>query len=136
MRWIAALVLVASLGSAMPAMAAPAEDTYSSPNDITDHGGAYADFIEHRVGTARCRADLRRVQVEALRLRAGMEALLSAAADEAGATFTEGVGSLDKAFEFDVVDTPFLFWQYYDNEPGIGCDRIPPPGAPVADLYA
>jgi hypothetical protein len=109
---------------------------YSSPNDITHHGGAYADFIEHRVGTARCRADLRRLQAEALRQRAGMEALMSAAADEAGATFTEDVGSLDKAFEFDVVDTPFLFWQYYDDEPGIGCDTIPPPGAPVADLYA
>jgi PS-10 peptidase S37 len=108
---------------------------YSAPNDVTHHGDAYARFIEREVGTAKCRADLRRVQKEALRQRAGMEALMSAAAAEAGATFTD-VGSLDKAFEFDVVDTPFLFWQYYDNEPGIGCDTIPPAGAPVADLYA
>ncbi len=108
---------------------------YSSPNDITHHGDAYANFIEHKVGTPQCRADLRRVQKEALRQRAGMEALMSAAATEAGATFDQDVGSLDKAFEFDVVDTPFLFWQYYDNEPGISCDTIPPAGAPVADLY-
>ncbi len=108
---------------------------YSSPNDITHHGSAYADFIEHKVGTAQCRADLRRVQKEALRQRTGMEALMAAAAADAGQTFGQDVGSLDKAFEFGIVDTPFLFWQYYDDQPGISCDTIPAPGAPVADLY-
>ncbi len=108
---------------------------YSSPNDITHHGDAYADFIENKVGTSQCRDDLRRAQIEALRQRTGMETLMSAAADESASTFTQDVGSLDKAFEFDIVDSPFLYWQYYDDEPGIGCDTIPPAGAPVADLY-
>jgi PS-10 peptidase S37 len=108
---------------------------YSSPNDITDHGSAYADFINDRVGTAQCRADLRRVQVEALQQRSGMESLMSAAATAAGYTFNTDVGSLDKAFEFDIVDTPFVFWQYYDDEPGISCATIPKPGASVSDLY-
>jgi PS-10 peptidase S37 len=107
---------------------------YSAPNDITDRGSAYADFINDKVGTAQCRADLRRVQVEALAQRAGMESLMATAAKAAGDTFKD-IGSFDKAFEFDIVDTPFVFWQYYDDEPGTSCATIPKPGAPVADLY-
>jgi hypothetical protein len=101
---------------------------YSSPNDITNGGPEYADFI-NSVGTPECRADLRRVQREALRQRPAMEALIQQEAVDAGATFTEV--PLDKAFEFVVISTPFVFWQY-----GSSCADIPPAGAPVADLFA
>jgi hypothetical protein len=107
---------------------------YSSPDDITDGGDAYAKFLD-RDGTPQCERDLRRVQVEALRQRGPMEALMAQAAADAGATFTQDVGSLDKAYEFDILLTRFVFWQYYDDE-SVSCATIPPPGAPVADLYA
>jgi hypothetical protein len=105
---------------------------YSSPIDITDRGDAYINFLA-QVGTARCRSDLQRVQVAALRQRTQMEALMRQAADAAGATFAD-VGSLDEAFEFDIIDTPFVFWQFYDNQ-SASCATIPAEGAPVADLY-
>lgn len=105
---------------------------YSSPDDITDHGHAYIDFI-NRVGTPQCRADLRRVQVEALQHRTELEAMMGKAATDAGLTFTESIGSLDKAFEFDVIFLQFVFWQYGSLDQ---CATIPPPGAPMADLYS
>ncbi len=105
---------------------------YSSPLDTTDRGDAYINFLDH-VGTPQCRADLRRVQVEALQQRTQMESLMQQAADAAGATFTD-VGSLDEAFEFDIIDTPFVFWQFYNNQ-SASCATIPAAGAPVSDLY-
>jgi hypothetical protein len=105
---------------------------YSSPNDITNRGDAYINFLA-QVGTPQCEADLRRVQIEALQQRAPMETLMQEAADAAGATFTD-IGSLDEAYEFDIIDTPFVFWQFYNNE-SASCATIPPAGAPVADLY-
>ncbi|HEX4705391.1 MAG TPA: hypothetical protein VH352_24905 [Pseudonocardiaceae bacterium] len=105
----------------------------SSPDDITDHGDAYINFINHD-GTPRCEADLRRVQVDALRQRAPMEAMMASAASSAGVTF-DVVGSLDRAYEFNIILTPFVFWQFYNHE-SVSCATIPPAGASVSDLYA
>src|SRR5262249_12987308 len=80
----------------------------SSPDDITDHGDAYSDFISNQVGTPACRDDLRRAQIEALQQRGPMEAMMQQQAAAAGVTFDD-VGSLDEAFEFDVLLTPFAF---------------------------
>ena len=107
---------------------------YSSPDDITNGGDTYARFLD-RDGTPRCAQDLRRAQVEALRQRGPMEALMAKAATDAGVTFDGDIGSLDKAYEFDVLLGRFVFWQYADNE-SVSCATIPPEGAPVERLYA
>ncbi|HEX4723279.1 MAG TPA: S28 family serine protease [Pseudonocardiaceae bacterium] len=104
----------------------------SSPDDITDRGNAYINFLNND-GTPQCVADLHRVQIEALQQRAPMEALMQQAADAAGATFDD-IGSLDEAYEFDVILTPFAFWQFYNNQIQ-SCATIPPVGASVQDLY-
>jgi hypothetical protein len=107
---------------------------YSSPDDITDGGDAYAQFLD-RDGTPQCEQDLRRAQIDALRQRGPMETLMAAAAADAGVTFDKDIGSLDKAYEFDIVTGRFVFWQYYNNE-SVSCATIPPEGAPVQQLYA
>lgn len=102
----------------------------SAPIDTDIRSTAYTDFL-NQVGTARCRADLLRVQRTFLQHRQEAEGLMAAAASAAGETFHYMRYGLDEAFEVTVVELPFLFWQL-----GGDCAAIPPTGASVADLYA
>ncbi|MFI5610788.1 S28 family serine protease [Amycolatopsis sp. NPDC051903] len=106
----------------------------NSPDDVTDHGDSYQHFLNDQVATPECRAALQAVQIEALKRRPALEARMAAAADAAGVTFTKDIGSLDKAYEFNVLDTPFAFWQFASTSP-YNCANIPPATASDDDIY-
>ncbi|WP_269844534.1 alpha/beta hydrolase family protein [Actinokineospora bangkokensis] len=106
---------------------------YVAPNDrVNPEDGAYDRFFA-RVGTPECRAKLDDVQEQALLRRAEMEARYQAAADAEGWTFTQVLGSLDKAYEMTVLDTVWAFWQYSTEA---DCASVPAATASTDELYA
>jgi len=83
-----------------------------------------------RVGTAGCREKLRLFQLEVLRRRAAMLALVHEHALARQYSFT--AFSEAQAFEYSVLEYPFAFWQYGATG---GCDAIPVPGAADRELF-
>ncbi|CRK56459.1 FIG01124324: hypothetical protein [Alloactinosynnema sp. L-07] len=106
---------------------------YVAPNDrINRLDGPYDAFFKN-VGTdADCRARLDGVQTEALKRRPEMLAKYQAAADAGGLTFTQVLGSIDKAFEMVVLDTVWAFWQYSTQA---DCATVPAATATTDELY-
>ncbi|WP_026196830.1 S28 family serine protease [Sciscionella marina] len=107
---------------------------YVAPNDVIDSIDSYKPFLAKVGGRkyAQCRADLQRFQRESLQRRDELESLMRAEAEKKHETFGN-IGSLDKAFETQVIDTYFGFWQYQD--PKKECGAIPPKGAPAEAMY-
>ncbi|WP_197523244.1 S28 family serine protease [Actinokineospora pegani] len=106
---------------------------YVAPNDRLNREDSAYDRFFATVGTPRCRSALEAVQREALLRRPEMIALYEAAAEAGGWTFTDVLGSIDRAFEMTVLDTGWAFWQYSTID---DCAHVPPSTAPTADLYA
>jgi len=106
---------------------------YVAPNDrINPLDGPYDTFFKN-VGTdADCRARLDGVQKEALKRRPEMVAKYQAVADADGLTFTQALGSIDKAFEMVVLDTVWAFWQYSTQA---DCANVPAATATTDELY-
>ena len=89
----------------------------------------FAPFFD-RVGSAECREKLRRFQLEVLRRRQAMLALVHEHALARQYSFT--VFSEAQAFEYSVLEYPFAFWQY--GTAG-GCDAVPAPDAADRELF-
>lgn len=107
---------------------------YVAPNDAIDfEDSRYRRFFQE-VGTdPACRAALTALQREALgRRRTELVERYAAAAATAGWTFHRTVGTIDRGFEFMVLDTPWTFWQY--GSPA-DCARVPAPTASTDEIY-
>lgn len=105
---------------------------YVAPNDVIDPADVYNRFLSRVGNDPACRDALKAIQRDALKRRAELGAIASADAAQRGLTFSI-VGSLDKSLEISVIDSYFAFWQYQTQA---DCAKVPPPGAPAADVYA
>jgi len=102
---------------------------YVAPQSYGTFDPRYVRFVD-QVGDAGCRQALRLFQRELLGRRGEMLDRLTTDALFYGDTF-ERLG-IDRAFEFAVVEAPFVFWQYGD---AANCALIPPPAAASAEIY-
>ena len=84
------------------------------------------DFLD-TVGTDECRAAIRETQLQLLRSREEALPRLKWHAKGAGMTFN--YMSVEKAFEYAVLEYPFSFWQL-----GHDCSSIPAADAPIDTL--
>ncbi|MGQ0839000.1 S28 family serine protease [Actinokineospora sp.] len=106
---------------------------YVAPNDRVNPADRAYDAFFQSVGTdAACRARLDGVQQEALRRRPELVAKYQADADAGGWTFTQVLGSIDRAFEMTVLDTVWAFWQYSGQS---ACGTVPATTATTDELY-
>ncbi|PRX97205.1 S28 family serine protease [Allonocardiopsis opalescens] len=107
---------------------------YVAPNDVHDrHDAAYLDFFE-TVGTdPACQESLAALQHEALERRGELLERYEAAAAAEGWTFTQTLGSADRALEMLILDTPWAFWQYQEES---ACAAVPAADASTDEIYA
>ncbi|HEY0470537.1 MAG TPA: S28 family serine protease [Kribbella sp.] len=85
---------------------------YVAPQDVDNRHDSYVDFIQHAGTDPQCNLALRNLQRNALFRRPAMVAKLAEYAARNGLTYESTFGSVDRAFEAAVLDTPFAFWQY------------------------
>ncbi len=106
---------------------------YVAPNDVNNTKDAvYTQFFD-KVGTdPACRTALNDLQVEALKRRETLVPKYEAYAAENGLTFKQ-MGSIDKAFEGVVLDTPWAFWQYQLQD---ACANVPKKTATDDEIFA
>jgi hypothetical protein len=101
---------------------------YVAPLSLGIEDPRYLTFLEE-VGTdPACRARLESLQRRALELRSDLVARMDALATT-GVRFD--ILTSDRALEFAVLETPFLFWQYTGQG---GCAGIPGDGATVGEI--
>ncbi|MQA94242.1 MAG: aminopeptidase [Streptosporangiales bacterium] len=107
---------------------------YVAPNDVIDSEDRADIRFFDTVGTDRaCRADLKALQVEALKRRGEIVDRYEAWAAENGRTFENTIGSADRAYEMLVLDTPWAFWQYQTQAK---CADVPKPDASTDMFWA
>lgn len=104
---------------------------YVAPNDVIDPIDVYNAFLDKVGNDPTCRANLQRIQREALQRRGELLPIAQKAADESHQTFAIA-GSLERGFEWSVIDSYFAFWQYQKQA---NCADIPPAGAPAQTIY-
>ncbi|MFI5661208.1 S28 family serine protease [Streptomyces sp. NPDC051684] len=84
---------------------------YVAPNDANNaDDSGYEDFFK-RVGTQECRDALAAVQREMLARRDTLLPKFEKTAKDEGYTFTNTLGTTDRAYEFAVLDQVWNFWQ-------------------------
>ncbi|MFB7575300.1 S28 family serine protease [Streptomyces sp. NPDC056165] len=84
---------------------------YVAPNDANNHDDkGYERFFE-TVGTKECRDALNAVQRAMLERRDTLLPKFEVMAKEKGYTFTNTLGTTDRAYEFAVLDQVWNFWQ-------------------------
>ncbi|MFD4974941.1 hypothetical protein [Streptomyces sp. NPDC058424] len=84
---------------------------YVAPNDANNHDDkGYERFFE-TVGTKECRDALNAVQRAMLERRDALLPKFEVTAKEKGYTFTNTLGTTDRAYEFAVLDQVWNFWQ-------------------------
>jgi PS-10 peptidase S37 len=106
---------------------------YVAPNDVDNKKDAvYTDFFGKVGNDPACRQALNDLQVEALKRRDTLVPKYEAYAAENGLTFKQ-MGTIDKAFEGVVLDTPWAFWQYQLQE---NCAEVPKTTATDDELFA
>jgi hypothetical protein len=98
---------------------------YVAPSSKGPSDARYVDFVAHAGGEPACNEALRTFQKAALQRRDELLPLMT------GATF-DTLGK-ERAFEFAVVEAPFLFWQYGNAS---RCSTLPAPDAPASALFA
>jgi hypothetical protein len=106
---------------------------YVAPNDVVNPWDRAYDRFFATVHEESCRAALDNVQREALKRRDRMMTLFEADIARNGYTFTNSLGSADRAYEMTILDTAWAFWQFL----GAGaCPDVPPVTATDEELYA
>ncbi|MDX6252548.1 MAG: hypothetical protein QOF10_5908 [Kribbellaceae bacterium] len=85
---------------------------YVAPQDVDNRRDSYVGFIQDAGTDPQCNLALRNLQRNALLRRPAMVAKLAEYAAQNGLTYESTFGSVDRAFEAAVLDTPFAFWQY------------------------
>ncbi|MFD5828247.1 S28 family serine protease [Lentzea sp. NPDC060358] len=100
---------------------------YVAPNDVVNDRDVYGDFIRKVGNDPTCNRRLEGVQRQLLQNRDAMVQRLEAR----GYTYKQ-FGSAHRALEVLVLDTPFTFWQYGNQEQ---CALVPGEGASVDALW-
>jgi len=85
------------------------------------HDPQVDDFLSNTVGTADCREKIKQLQCLALSRRDSLLPYYEAYADLYGLNYTR-VGGIEAAFEYDVLEYSYIFWQYYAEGE---CELIP-----------
>lgn len=105
---------------------------YVAPNDVDNKKDApYTEFFKKVGNDADCRKALNDLQVEALKRRDVLVPMYEQYAADNGLTFKQ-MGSLDRAFEGVILDTPWAFWQYQLQE---NCAQVPKTTASDQELF-
>ncbi|MFH8370600.1 S28 family serine protease [Streptomyces sp. NPDC018031] len=106
---------------------------YVAPNDAVNADDRGYERFFRTVGTRECRDALNAVQREMLVRRDTLLPKFEATAKEKGYTFTNTLGTTDRAYEFAVLDQVWNFWQ---SGSASQCDTVPDAGTVSDDdLY-
>ncbi|MFI7341562.1 S28 family serine protease [Streptomyces sp. NPDC050085] len=84
---------------------------YVAPNDANNNDDSGYERFFKTVGTQECRDALAAVQREMLARRDALLPKFEKTAKDAGYTFTNTLGTTDRAYEFAVLDQVWNFWQ-------------------------
>lgn len=84
---------------------------FVAPNDANNRDDSGYEHFFRTVGTAECRTALNAVQREMLLRRDALIPKFEADAKANGDTFEETLGTIDRAYEFAVLDQVWNFWQ-------------------------
>jgi hypothetical protein len=98
---------------------------YVAPNDADNKDDRGYEKFFKTVGTAECRAALDAVQREMLARRDAMLPMFEATAEAEGYTFSNTLGTTDRAYEFAVLDQVWNFWQ---SGTAADCPTVPDAG--------
>jgi hypothetical protein len=96
---------------------------YVAPSSHGTRDARYVQFVD-QLGTAVCREKLLGFQQTALARRAELLPLIPA--------YGFDILGADRALEFAIVETPFIFWQYSQFN---SCDSIPQQNASATQLF-
>lgn len=108
---------------------------YVAPNDVIDgEDNAYRRFFRTVGDDPQCQDDLEALQRGVLERRGEFTDHYSKLAEQNDWTFDRTLGSVDRALEILVLDTPWAFWQYQATPEA--CAGIPAPDASTADIAA
>ncbi|MGB1014131.1 MAG: hypothetical protein ACPG4T_08365 [Nannocystaceae bacterium] len=103
---------------------------YVAPHNLEQLDPRYGAYVDG-IGDPECAQDLKDLQADALSRRDNMVVLLQQYAGENGVTY-DHLG-FDRAFEFLVGETRFVFWQYGGAQ---GCGGIPGPMASDEEVFS
>ncbi len=92
-----------------------------SPFFSSTHDPRVDAFLSNSVGTEECRNKIRELQILALNRRETLLPLYENYAEANGFSYTR-VGGIEAAFEYDILEYSYVFWQFYDEGE---CDLIP-----------
>lgn len=95
---------------------------YVAPNDVNNRRDSYVEFIQRAGDRPACNRALRVVQRQLLLRRDRMLPLLRRLHERRGLSVDDTFGSVNRAFEAAVLDTPFVFWQYFGEQ---ACGDVP-----------
>ncbi|WP_433016874.1 S28 family serine protease [Kribbella sp. CA-294648] len=95
---------------------------YVAPQDVINRRDTYIDFIQEAGTDPACNLALRNMQRNTLLRRPAMLAKLKEHAAQNGLTYESTFGTVDRALEAAVLDTPFAFWQYSTQA---NCAQVP-----------
>ena len=99
---------------------------YVAPINTSDEEPAVYEFLEN-VGTAACREKIRDFQHRLFQKKDQILPLLKDYAEEKGYTFRMGI---EKAYNYNVMEYEFAFWQW-----GQLCDNIPEKGSNPETMF-
>nr|WP_157527954.1 S28 family serine protease [Kibdelosporangium sp. MJ126-NF4]CEL16708.1 FIG01124324: hypothetical protein [Kibdelosporangium sp. MJ126-NF4]CTQ92063.1 FIG01124324: hypothetical protein [Kibdelosporangium sp. MJ126-NF4] len=106
---------------------------YVAPNDrFNDADKAYDRFFATVGNDPACRKALDNIQHEALKRRSELVPKYEAWAAANGHTFDQVLGNADKAFEMTVLDTVWIFWQYFTQAE---CAKVPATTVSTDELF-
>ncbi len=103
---------------------------YVAPHNLAELDDRYGPYID-MIGTPACVQALKDMQATALSRRDTLVPMLEDYAQMSGNSF-DHVG-IDRSFEFMVIESRFVFWQYGGAQ---NCGSIPTPMASDAELFA
>ncbi len=86
--------------------------------------------FQDTVATAECRTRLKEIQRDLLSRREIFEKMFADSAAARGLTFTK-VGGVHKAFEYNVLEMGFAYWQWYP----VPCEALPEAGNNPAEIF-
>lgn len=95
------------------------------------HDPRVDEFLTNTVGTEDCRSRIRELQCLALSRRESLLPLYENYAQTMDYSYTR-VGGIEAAFELDVLEYSYIFWQYYDEAE---CDLIPDESISDEELF-
>ncbi len=102
---------------------------YVAPLNFSDEDDRVYHFLD-TVADAECRERIYRIQYRLLKDQHIFLPMFADSAKKYNHTF-ELVGGIEKAFEYNVLEFSFAYWQWYPVE----CDQLPEPNADADILY-